>query len=679
MRRFFRLSALALAAWAASAGLLALLAAMLLLRTRTPHFLPATALIGLLLASEVALIAGGAWRLFRGPGRLRAVTSLFLGAAPLLSFAGYFLYGLRVAHGRQLELNLPFKLLIPLGESMFDLLTRFQYPLRTEGEAVVMISAPVPDAREQVAAMDRHVRALRSRLGGGGPGRIHWVRGPLLGISGRALFSLCIGSRPGSSPVDDEGLSSLDRHEVAHCVLSDVLPFDSNPPAVLLEGWAQASMGHDTTAVAIQAREQRESEWSPLLRELVAPGWYSRHDWPVYVRGAALVNHILRTAGPAKFLELNATCRPATFDQDCRRVLGVGVDRLDAGCWSEVDRVVGPEGAPMAWLRAFEVRPPVTRAAWDAFLDEYLERSRALVKPHDNVRMTFERHTRYSDDRGRPATATHRYTVLRSRGLAALRAVYPESEEVLLAAPGRSFVAHRTKEMPSWEVVDPAPAMREAAYRRNLDRLAGLDHVSHWAALLLVYGDELGDRAEPPNVVVTRLERFEEGGRPMVRVRLDDPAPVPSQWRSVTILMGAGDSLAARAADLELADGSRVRIRLTYEDRGESTPVIGGTRTTVEDRDGKSHSGGTTRILERAFGSVPASEFNESRLLDGPVVHKPGPLPDQAYRDAATFADGYEAPLIAGAAAVACGLVAGLSGGFRGRAVTRPAPVPAAD
>ena len=58
----------------------------------------------------------------------------------------------------------------------------------------------VPKAREQVAAMDRHVRALERRLGLTTRGRIHWVRGPLLGMDGKALYGLCLGSRPGEHP-----------------------------------------------------------------------------------------------------------------------------------------------------------------------------------------------------------------------------------------------------------------------------------------------------------------------------------------------------------------------------------------------------------------------------------------------------------------------------------------------
>src|SRR5207248_7128628 len=141
---------------------------------------------------------GASWRIVRGPRRAYALSCLLLGGAPLLFLAGHFLYGLNVAAGREIPLNLPLKLLMPLGESLMDLEARFRYPQRTAGAKVVMIATPVADARAQVAAMDRHVGALEARLGRTTAGTVHWVRGTLLGVQGgHAVLGLCLGSRPG--------------------------------------------------------------------------------------------------------------------------------------------------------------------------------------------------------------------------------------------------------------------------------------------------------------------------------------------------------------------------------------------------------------------------------------------------------------------------------------------------
>src|SRR5262249_32520687 len=144
-------------------------------------------------------------------------------------------------------------LLAPLAQSLLDLDARLEYPQRTIGEKVVMISAPMPeaDARAQVAAMDRHVGALEARLNRKIPGRIHWVRGPLFGIGRRAVVGMCMGTRPGDESPDAEGLCTTDRHEVAHCVLTGQCAAGFAPPTVLTEGWAQANQGTDPTGLAL--------------------------------------------------------------------------------------------------------------------------------------------------------------------------------------------------------------------------------------------------------------------------------------------------------------------------------------------------------------------------------------------------------------------------------------------
>ncbi len=234
MRRILSLPGLAIAVWASSLAFLGLLGIMTAVLAWHPHFLPLTSLLALVIIAGLALIGGALWRIVRGPARLEALSWLLVGSAPLLFLAGYFLYGLAVGYGRTIPLNLPIKMLAPLGESMMDLEARFRYPQRTVGEKVVMISTPMPadEARAQVAAMDRHVRALEERLGRTTAGTIHWVRGRLLGIDRHAVFGLCLGSRPGQDPPDSEGLAAVDRHEVAHCVLTSHCPPASiRPPS----------------------------------------------------------------------------------------------------------------------------------------------------------------------------------------------------------------------------------------------------------------------------------------------------------------------------------------------------------------------------------------------------------------------------------------------------------------
>ena len=184
---------------------------------------------------------------------------------------------------------------------------------------------------------------------------------------------LCLGSRPYEHPPDFEGLTLVDRHEVAHVVLSQFGGMDVEPPAVLIEGWADANSGMDRSALILRAWSERKAGRTYPLRELLGPEWYGRHEWPTYVQGAVLVDYILRKFGPERFLSLYTGCCPATFDDDCERILGVTVDELDEDCWAEVERGVSPRGYDRSWLSSLELGPGVDRALWERFLSDYFK------------------------------------------------------------------------------------------------------------------------------------------------------------------------------------------------------------------------------------------------------------------------------------------------------------------
>ena len=674
MRRVFHLPALVSMVWAAWLGLVAAMSVMLALEVWHPHYLPVTVLLVALVVAGASLILGGLWRLIVGPRRLRALTCLLLGLAPLLFFAGHFLYGLKVGYSRDIRLDLPLKMLVPFGESFFDLLTRFHYPVRTGGETVVMIAEPMPVVPGQVAAMDRHIKALWARLGGVSTTlRVHWVRGSLMGIGGHAIYGMCLGSRPGEQPADAEGLASLDRHEVAHCVLSSFMPPSVEPPSVLSEGWAQANQGDDEKTVALHAWEGRERGESIPLRELTGPVWYDRHHGPADFQGAALVNYILRKHGHEKFLELFGSCRPRIFADDCQRILGVSLDELDAAYWSEVKQMVEGETTPVARLRSLTVQPLVDPAAWNAFVDEYFAATRTLIAPYDQVEMTIERVFNGKDEHGTPETVVHRIVFRRSGDLIAVRGSYPHAGTACLATPAHSFLAFRKDEQAPWEIDDQPRGDPALLYRRVARHIAETEPFSREAAILLAIAGESQLLAKASSFAVTKLERFMEGGHPVVRVRIEDTAPHPTAWRSITIVLAADDNLAARSYDIELPDGSHcARSSPTTTTPGcpSSARIISRPSITRA----RSATGSTT-VVERRLGPVPASEFTEGRLLDGPVVHKPPPSDDDRYKDPATFADWYRAVLFAGVASLACGLVCGFRGRFRRRT---PPELPAA-
>src|SRR5262249_20997214 len=153
---------------------------------------------------------------------------------------------------------------------------------------------------------------------------IIWYRGPLFGLRECAIYDMAIGNEVGETQVGADGLTVLDRHEVAHCVINQNDTIWSDPPRVLMEGWARANQGTPAEDLADIAWNDRETGESLSLRELVSPDWYWFSGPAAYRQGAPLVNYLLQMYGPDRFLKLYTTCQQATFDADCRATLGIG-------------------------------------------------------------------------------------------------------------------------------------------------------------------------------------------------------------------------------------------------------------------------------------------------------------------------------------------------------------------
>lgn len=168
--------------------------------------------------------------------------------------------------------------------------------------------------------------------------KIYWVRGPLLGLRATALPGFALGTD--SSPDWNAALGNdLDRHELAHAALYQHLESHADPPLFFDEGWAESQAHAEFhpadehyIGLAWQLSHQRQIEDVPRLRELVGPEQYHNHFRRKHIHhrvGAPLVAFLIREYGSERFLELYNTCRQETFDADCQRVLGVGVDELD--------------------------------------------------------------------------------------------------------------------------------------------------------------------------------------------------------------------------------------------------------------------------------------------------------------------------------------------------------------
>ena len=323
--------------WVALAAFYLLLAGMVHFRVAHPHFLPVVSILALLVLSSVLAVVAGLYRLVRGPLRRQGIRLLTLGTVPLSLLAAHVCWAVRYdMHERPAHPShsgYAIRLLLPMAESLIDLIARFRYPQRTIGRHVVMIHAGASHPEAQVEAMDHHIERMERLLGQRAEGKVHWVRGKVFGslpgAGGFCLFGVAVGTAPGSQELGPDGLAFTDRHEVAHWAISRFFkPYQVLPPTALIEGWAESQSGYSQSRLYGQALSCRQAQtWLPLSR-LVIPGediLYSR----VYRQGGVLVDYLLDRYGGPSFFALYHGCTSAGFDADCKRLLDRRLDELE--------------------------------------------------------------------------------------------------------------------------------------------------------------------------------------------------------------------------------------------------------------------------------------------------------------------------------------------------------------
>ena len=346
-----------------------------------PHFLPLLSLVLVQLLAAAAAVGLGLRRVVRGPRRLAAFCWVLVAVIPIMLWVVHASYTLACLHRATLPANVATRTALVAGAALADAEARWRYPRRLSGERVVMIYDRLADPDRDLGAMDRHVARLKGLLARPMRGKVHWVRGSLLGFhGGRGFQGIALCERGKHRGPD--GLSELERHEVAHVVINQHLPPGAEPPTVLNEGWAESQEGAPPATLLSRARHWQRNERLPSLRELVGPEWYFRMRRPVYVYGGPLVDYLLREYGADKFFELYTTCRQETFEADCRRVLGVGLDGLEQQFWTDL----GIQWEEQLALAEQSLPPlpdvlepgPTGEAAREKFLSEYPEAAQRL-------------------------------------------------------------------------------------------------------------------------------------------------------------------------------------------------------------------------------------------------------------------------------------------------------------
>lgn len=306
--------------------------------SNTLHFRPLPLIIlllGLLLSTLLAV--GFSFRPFLSGNQVRVSAWLFVALMPLMLLIAPCLYARQRQTERQFTTSWAMHLARAVGASLMEVDIAFRYPHRLETSRLVMFYDRLSAPRQDAEAMERHIAQLEARIGHPLRSKIHWVRGSALGQTGLSFYGLALGSDRSyneKSPPEKERAVDLDRHELAHAVLTQQEPWNVSPPAFLSEGWAEWQ-GVGSQEIQRRAQERRKRGDTTSFATLLQPTWYYKHDGPAYTQGGAFVEFLTRRYGMEKFLRLYNTTTQRTFRADCRRIFGEDIEALERRFWQE--------------------------------------------------------------------------------------------------------------------------------------------------------------------------------------------------------------------------------------------------------------------------------------------------------------------------------------------------------
>jgi hypothetical protein len=594
-------------AWALGAGLLL---AQSSLRTMHPHFAPLLVLVAVQAGTALLLLIHAGFCMFRTGRRRTGAAWGLLGLVPLWLWAAHIDYSLWRARSRSVTFDLPMVTAGPAGAALLDGLSRAQYPRRVEGARTVMVYREAQDAASQVAAMDAHLARLESLLQTPIRTRLHWIRGPMIGLD-RFYFQGCaLVSPDGQEARGNDGLSEVDRHEAAHFALDQCCSSDIRPPTLLFEGWAEAQAGYPPGFLAERAWMARLRGESFTLAELTSDEWYGRMLSPVYDHGGPLVDYLLRTYGPAAFLELFRNCRPGRFADDCQRVLGVSLDELDRQYWSDIEsQWYSDHRRPRNRLEDVAVRADVDGDVWKTFVNKYpsaLERLKGAVVGTRWV-VEVETATTDAEEGQEPVKESFesghdgdRHRVIRSSesGLTAC-IVTPEQSFALDFPVGRG----------RWQVNTTVTSGVASLDFRTISRRAAEQTEYLWAAHRVLDRDVFDWMMEPDFIVTGAREIVEEDVR-LVQIEFASPridGPDRVERRGLFIFL-PDELWALRGFQID-AGGTQIVAYRQYSKTPDGKPILSSATQTVRSESGKPGTTTRTAVKEVKYETPPPSDF----------------------------------------------------------------------
>ena len=408
------------------------------------------ATLGAAIAFGVLCILVGALNFLRGPRRIAAITGLFFGSLPVVLVV--FLFGelyWRATTRQNLERGMLIDPVAYLASDLGDCETVWRKLRRTSGQScVLMDDGKHDDPSVVVEKMDAHITKMSDVLGIRPKKVAYWVRHPLLGDRGRSLVGWAVCDKVVDGT--DNDLNYLDKHEMAHAVISLTCSPESNPAAVLSEGWAESQSQDVLDGCRTLADRRRDDPDFPTWQEIVEPMWYSRSFGPVYVWGGPAVSFLLEKFGGPTFQKLYNEARHSTFEADFLRVYGKSWNDMepDFETWlaAKVPDAVTTEKAKTIDKTIDDritVGSEVAKSDWDNFWSNVREKHEARIKP--SIRSGLRVMSEAKDGSGQTIRTTlNQWRVFYSEGESLFARETISGSEARGITPDKAISASRT-------------------------------------------------------------------------------------------------------------------------------------------------------------------------------------------------------------------------------------------
>lgn len=292
-----------------------------------PVTLPFLLLMCLATASVFASLAVILSRLIRGQSRKAALLYLIVASISVALFGYPLAYAKQQWDKRMVPVGVRGKFAVMFGGSLMEALAPYAYS-RMESGRLVMFYQALDEPESDLAAMDRHIEELELKLGTPMRSKIHWVRGSLLGQGRLSFLALALGSE--QSPAH-----TLDRHEIAHAVLTQLRRPSADPPMILHEGWAESQSGLASATLVNRAVEAQKQAGETRIVDLLSEEMYRLDDGLAYSFGGAFVDFLIQEYSVNQFVDIYNRWSVETSTEDFLAVFGKPPSELEDDFWRD--------------------------------------------------------------------------------------------------------------------------------------------------------------------------------------------------------------------------------------------------------------------------------------------------------------------------------------------------------